>query len=229
MRKILFIISIAILFSLKAFALFPITKFLGIPVDGSKTEMIEKLKAKGFTFLEEFDVLQGKYEGIDVNLRVITHNDKVFRIMVSDQKPYDGATIKDRFNDLVHKFKNDKRFLDFDSINEFYIDDKVNLDHEILENRKEFQASFLIADRPVTEYNKTWLMRVANKELGNKYTADQMKHSTEAIDELCEVVSRLHADALVKRRVWFNIGEFEGKYFINLFYDNANNQPDDED
>ena len=48
MKKIL---SLAVLlaFSLAMYAQKDVTKFLGIPVDGTKSEMIKKLKEKGFT------------------------------------------------------------------------------------------------------------------------------------------------------------------------------------
>ena len=44
-----------------------VTKFLGIPVDGYKPAMIEKLKAKGFTSTTwDKDVLEGEFNGADV-------------------------------------------------------------------------------------------------------------------------------------------------------------------
>ena len=50
----LFIISVTL------FAQKDVTQFLGIPVDGYKAEMIEKLKSKGFTISpNDRDVLVG--------------------------------------------------------------------------------------------------------------------------------------------------------------------------
>ena len=40
----------AVLFSAGLYAQEGVIKFLGIPVDGTKQEMIQKLKSKGFTF-----------------------------------------------------------------------------------------------------------------------------------------------------------------------------------
>lgn len=56
-----------------------ITKFLGIPVDGSKTSMIQKLKQKGFTYNSYADCLTGEFNGRKVNLFVATNNNKVWR------------------------------------------------------------------------------------------------------------------------------------------------------
>ena len=41
-----------------------VTKFLGIPVDGSKSEMIQKLKAKGFkSASHDKNILEGTFNG----------------------------------------------------------------------------------------------------------------------------------------------------------------------
>ena len=48
MKKIL-IVTLSLLLSTVIFAQNNVTQFLGIPVDGSKSAMIEKLKAKGFS------------------------------------------------------------------------------------------------------------------------------------------------------------------------------------
>ena len=63
-----------------------VTQFLGIPVDGSKTEMIKKLKEKGFQKSEIADVLEGEFNGQDVYISVATNNNKVYRICVTDKK-----------------------------------------------------------------------------------------------------------------------------------------------
>ena len=39
-------------------------KFLGIPVDGKKSDMISALKAKGFVYDATTGVLSGKFNGI---------------------------------------------------------------------------------------------------------------------------------------------------------------------
>ena len=48
MKKILSL-AVLLVFSLAMYAQKDVTKFLGIPVDGTKSEMIKKLKEKGFT------------------------------------------------------------------------------------------------------------------------------------------------------------------------------------
>jgi len=48
-----------------------VTRFLGIPVDGTKAEMISKLKDKGFNeAIGLDDVLEGEFNGKDVYVTV---------------------------------------------------------------------------------------------------------------------------------------------------------------
>lgn len=68
-----------------------VTKFLGIPVDGYKPAMIEKLKAKGFTpAIAGKDVLEGEFNGTDVLLLINTNNYKVCGITLIDKYILDG-------------------------------------------------------------------------------------------------------------------------------------------
>ena len=61
-----------------------VTKFLGIPVDGTKSAMIQKLKAKGFTYHQKDDLLEGEFNGEKVNIAIVTQGNKVWRIAVAD-------------------------------------------------------------------------------------------------------------------------------------------------
>ncbi len=70
-----------------------VTKFLGIPVDGTKSAMIQKLKAKGFTYNQRRDCLEGEFNGRTVYLHVVTNNNKVYRIMVKDAYGVDESAI----------------------------------------------------------------------------------------------------------------------------------------
>ena len=60
--------------------------FLGIPVDGTKSAMIQKLKAKGYTYNATLDILEGEFNGQPVFISVVTENNKVYRICLLDKK-----------------------------------------------------------------------------------------------------------------------------------------------
>ena len=81
MKKILSII-VLFMISLTLFAQKDVTQFLGIPIDGFKPEMIKKLKEKGYVS-SSFDknILEGEFNGTQVNIHIATNNNKVCRII----------------------------------------------------------------------------------------------------------------------------------------------------
>ena len=59
MKKVLVLVLATVLSLTTAYAQKDVTKFLGIPVDGTKAAMIQKLKNKGFRYNVSKDVLTG--------------------------------------------------------------------------------------------------------------------------------------------------------------------------
>lgn len=92
--KYLFSITILLIFSIIANAQRDVTKFLGIPVDGSKTAMIQKLKAKGFQVVPGSDGMKGEFNGEEVALNIKTNKNKVCRIGVAELNTYTKNGIK---------------------------------------------------------------------------------------------------------------------------------------
>ena len=88
-----------------------VTTFLGIPVDGYKPQMIQKLKSKGFVIEQGVDALTGEFNGTNVNVFIVTNNNKVYRIMLCDAITQDEANIKIRFNKLVSQFEKNPRYI----------------------------------------------------------------------------------------------------------------------
>lgn len=85
MKSKLFLSAILFLVSIVATCQNDITKFLGIPIDGSKQEMIQKIKAKGFKWNVLNDCLEVEFNGRDVYVSVVTNNNKVYRIFIIDK------------------------------------------------------------------------------------------------------------------------------------------------
>ena len=122
MRKFLTLLAM-IAISASVFAQKEVTKFLGIPVDGSPTEMIKKLKAKGFKTdgdfiqavklgiidLDEPEVLTGYFNGTKVGVYLAVEQNKVWRIYLADKDTRDETSIKIRFNTLVRQFENNDK------------------------------------------------------------------------------------------------------------------------
>ena len=75
MRKLLLFLSLFSFLTISAQR--DVTKFLGIPVDGSKTDMIQKLKSKGFDYISKSDMLTGQFNDYNVEISIVTNNNRV--------------------------------------------------------------------------------------------------------------------------------------------------------
>lgn len=110
MKKTLILFA-AIVLSVALNAQKEVITFMGIPVDGTKEEMIGKLQEKGFVLSRSGEVLKGEYKGEPVSIEIQMHADKVWRLAVSDAASLDGSFIKRRFNDLVRRLENDNNYI----------------------------------------------------------------------------------------------------------------------
>lgn len=140
MKKVLSVVLIVMLV-LAAHAQKDVTKFLGIPVDGSKSEMMQKLKAKGYKYNATYDMLEGEFNGKDVFINVQTNNNKVWRIMVTNINSTDETNIKIRFNELCRQFAKNKRYAKT-SLDNYLIPDDEDISYEITVNKKRYEANF---------------------------------------------------------------------------------------
>ena len=110
MKIRLSLIAISLLLPIIMFAQKDVTTFLGIPVDGYKSEMRKKIISKGFTPKKSGgnEYFEGEFNGTDVQLFIATNNNKVYRIMLCDVNTLDEANIRIRFNKLVGQFEKNK-------------------------------------------------------------------------------------------------------------------------
>ena len=131
-------------------------KFLGIPVDGSKYEMIRKLKAKGFTYYYDSDYLSGEFNGEDVEIAILTNKNKVWRVAVCYSSHMDENQIIIRFNRLCEQFFQNKKYVALSgNWRDYLIPEDTNLYREIEINDNEFQAIYVLADAPYSN-NVVW-------------------------------------------------------------------------
>lgn len=111
MKKIL-TVAVTFMLALSMYAEKDVTKFLGIPVDGTKSEMISKLKAKGFTSTSyDKEILEGEFNGEKVTIHVVTNNNKVWRVMVADINDRDETNIRIRVNKLCEQFDRNSKYM----------------------------------------------------------------------------------------------------------------------
>ena len=149
MKKILSV-AFLLMLSVALHAQKEVTKSLGIPVDGSKSSMIQKLKNKGFVYYPSADYLEGEFNGQQVDVFIATNNNKVYRIMVCDKNTYDEGQIKIRYNTLCRQFANNQKYV---PISAEELSDREDISYEMTVNKKEYQAGYaqLPADDDLTK------------------------------------------------------------------------------
>lgn len=212
--------------SVTVYAQKDVTKFLGIPVDGSKSEMIQKLKAKGFRYNNVSDYMEGQFNGSNVNVYIATNNNKVCRIMVCDSYQQDAGNIKIRFNTLCQQFLNNKKYMSF-ATGDIKIPESEDISYEITVHKKRYEAAF--CQLPEQQDSITVQNEVRDMLL-SKYTKEQLANPSEELqkDMMATTVSYM-MDKYAKKSVWFMISDSYGQYYISMFYDNEYNRANGED
>lgn len=210
MRKIAFTLLMLLTLSLNAQV-----KFLGIPVDGTKSEMISKLKQKGFTiskdpFFEGKDMLEGEFNGRPVYVSIVTNNNKVYRICVSDQMTMNETDVKVSYNTLVAQFMLNKKYLSHK--NDQSLGEDFDVSYEMDVNNKRIEANF-----------------------SQKLSEEEIQYLMENIPEIKESDPKMQTSLIelatyMSNSVWFTIVKASyNNYVIALYYDNLNNAPNGDD
>lgn len=233
MKRVLVLILLFVVLSMNAQN--EVVRFMGIPVDGTKAEMISKLEKKGFIYNKKEDWLEGRFNGEEVAVFVHTNNELVDRIMVASSNPVSETDIKIKFNTLVSQFENNDKYMPGEE--DQYIGEDVDISYEMSIRNKRFQASFhqtyskeeIEAIRPYIEdhyddlvdtFNNSVFLRDEGIVLGD--------NREENVNGFLMMFSLNYALGNV---VWFMISESNryNQYNINIFYDNLSNRPNGED
>ena len=219
MKKLLFSI-LSLSFAITTFAQEKdVTKFLGIPIDGSKNEMITKLKNKGFTQIpyDKEVILEGEFNGTAVEIYISPNNNKVHRIMVCDKNYKNEADLRIRFNKLYCQFIGNSKYITLGG--DYPISEDEDISYQMSVNNKRYQAAFYQIDKDFT-----------SKYLLGEYTEEQINNyenlSLENKIKIMEIVEKHCSNKLV----WFMISKAAyGEYYISMFYDNVLNQANGDD
>ena len=200
---------------------------MGIPIDGSKYTMLRNLKEKGFvsSSTNNKDILEGKFNGANVVLQVGTNGTKVYRIMVAYTTLRNEADIKIQFNNLCHQFASSEKYI----AGSTYIipeDEDISVGMKLYSKRYEAQYHQLPTD-PVA---LATLEEKAKAFLLSRYTKDQIANPSEETSKaIFKDMTAFIELQCANRSVWFMINEFEGEYFISMYYDNVKNKANGED
>ncbi|WP_455063001.1 hypothetical protein [Prevotella sp.] len=139
MKKILLSLTLLML-SVAMYAQNEVTKFLGIPIDGTKAAMIQKLKAKGFTYNAQVGALEGTFNGEKVFISIQTNKNKVWRINVFDKTYRDETQIKIRFNNLCQQFDDNPKYYPLKGTQNLSDNDDISYGMTI--EHKQFEAIY---------------------------------------------------------------------------------------
>lgn len=232
MKKFFTILLISLI-SITSYAQKDVTKFLGIPVDGTKSEMIRQLKAKGFkSHPSDPEILTGEFNGEDVNIFVVTTGNKVSRIMVCDKNYRGESDIRIRFNTLCSQFGNNNNYISFSS-DGYKIPEDENLSFQLNVKDKRYEAVFYQQpDETLIDFEA-----VANdilSKLKEKYSEEEINNPTDELkSQYQDLLYEKFMEFADKKSVWFMISKGEGfnynSYSITMFYDNEYNRAHGQD
>lgn len=202
-----------------------VVKFLGIPVDGDKTEMISKLKEKGFrTDPDVNDALLGEFNGSQVQVLIQTNKNKVSRIIVTDIYSLNARTAKNTYNNLYSQFENNSKYLSAWETAKTIPDDE-DISYEISVHNKQYQAFFCqIPDSADFRLPDS----IKSGEHINNYMSMLQEQEEKGNTNVAALLANFILDT-IENRVWFTILEFDGEYRIAIYYENRYNMPNGED
>lgn len=211
-------------------------KFLGIPIDGSKAQLIEKIKEKGFRSVSYSEGLKGQFNGENVEVYVVDNHGIAYRVFVAFPKTSEYE-IRSEFNHLLNQFLRNKKYIptrEYDVIPE-----GEDISYEILVNKKRYGASFVYISPDIfTDEQAEKIHEVIDK--AKTMSEDEKKSLSESFalafasdsgattpEDALVILNKIKS--LVNANVWFTILQDAGDYKIGLYYDNLKNAPNGED
>ena len=201
-----------------------VTKFLGIPVDGNKQQMIQKIKEKGYLYNSIYDRLEGEFNGRDVFIYVVTNNNKVYRILVEDAVYSSEGDIKIRYNTLLRQFKNNNQKYLSMSTEDGELSESEDISYEMTVNNKRYEAAFIQTNNTLDSVTLSKKIEEFNKE---NYGDDYLLDMTD--EQILDASIKFFLSLYIDNSVWFMINERYGRYGILLYYDNNRNRANGEE
>ena len=131
-----------------------VLKFMGIPVDGSKTQVIQKLKEKGFKYDSINDCLIGQFNGCNSDIFISTNKNKVDRIVVKTLTTLSTADIRVSYNSFLQQFNTNNKYVASEE-NERISEDE-DISYEMRAHDKRYEAVFYLKEN-ITQ-GMVWFM-----------------------------------------------------------------------
>ena len=211
-------------------------KFMGIPIDGPKKSLIEKIEGKGFTYNPYKDCLRGQFNGRNVDVYVVDNHGTAYRVFVSFPECSENR-IRSEYNHLLNQFLRNDKYIGIKDLDE--IGEKEDIYYQMEINKKHYGASFAYVSPDVFDEEQIKMIheiaeqvKVMNNDdiqaLGESLWASyQYKSPSASTEEILTVMNKLLSIAY--GNVWFTLHRDGGDYRIGLYYDNVKNMPNGED
>ena len=212
--------------------------FMGIPVDGKKTDFINKLQQKGFVYNYSRDRFKGKFNGLNSTGYISENHGKVDRVCLLYGNLFDESNksqVIRHYNNLLQQFQENEKY--FEDFQVQPILENEDISYEITIHKKDYVASFLfnpffgISEEDKTKMFEPVLTKIEAELNSGKY--DDLIYEEEskqnAFMDLLLEQKMIETDLCDFGVVWFCISEQHGKYYIMLYYDNLLNRPNGED
>lgn len=157
-----------------------VLKFMGIPVDGSKTEVIQKLKEKGFKYDSINDCLTGQFNGMDSHIFISTNKNKVDRITVCNANTTDETNIRIAYNNLLQQFNNNSKYITIEENKPISEDEDISYEMSI--HNKRYEADFYLKDNPtqggvwfmICEFRSEYYIAIFYENLNNRPNGEDL-------------------------------------------------------
>ena len=166
--KRLFTILFSLMLTASLLAQNDVTTFLGIPVDGTREEFIEKLQEKGFKQNAVAGFITGTLNNQPVIVSIEESKGKVYRVVVFEEVVQDEEDIRIAFNQLTHQFQND-----FDYVrdkNNRILSEGENIGFGIRKHHEQYQNIFYQTNDP-TNIDKNKIVRFVIRSItDNQYS-----------------------------------------------------------
>lgn len=195
-------------------------KFLGLPIGGTKKQMMEALKTRGFNIDYGNESMTGMFNGEEVKLFLTTNHGIIDKIKVIYPYCSEENDTRIKYNMLLSRFNRNAKYICVNPRAEVPIDEKIYWKLE--ENNNTYDAIYFYLHPEVNA--KDWAGKF-KQEYQKHYKKPLQSLSYEEMEEALFCLP-MNVSAAVSGVVWFTMTSI---HYININYINFKNRPRGED
>lgn len=195
-----------------------VTKFLGIPVDGTKEDFEKELVQKGFKFSRKYNGYKGVFNNEESYVHIYESEGKVYRVSVMPIYTFNEGEAKRRYNTLCQQFATNKNYIQLSSDESLRLDVDEDLDYGINVKGKRYEAYF---SQVISDSTRSLLIL---SELYKHFSPIQIANPTEEESKkMLEITKEKCNEIYNNNLVWVVLSMIEDRYTITIMYENNSN------